>query len=72
MELVTAARGLDLRAPLRAAPGTGAALARLRETVPGPGDGSDRWVAPELAAAEGLIACGDLVNAVQSAIGELR
>ena len=37
VELVTAARGLDLRAPLRPAPATGAVVAALRATVPGPG-----------------------------------
>jgi histidine ammonia-lyase len=49
VELVAASRGIDLRAPLKPAPATGAVLAALRETVPGPG--SDRYLAPELAAA---------------------
>ena len=49
VELVTAARGLDLRAPLRPAPATGAVVAALRETVPGPGP--DRFLAPEIQAA---------------------
>src|SRR5207302_2926958 len=48
VELVCAARALDLRAPLRPAPGTAAALEAVRHRVPGPG--SDRYVAPELAA----------------------
>ena len=70
VELVAAARGLDLRDPLRPAPGTGAALSRLRSRVPGPGP--DREMAPELAAAESLLASGELVRAVETAVGELR
>jgi histidine ammonia-lyase len=70
VELVTAARGLDLRAPLRPAPGTAAAVSALRERVAGPGP--DRYVSPELAAAEALVNTGDLVVAVESAIGRLR
>src|SRR5207302_2958496 len=50
VEVVCAARALDLRAPLTPGPGTAAALSALRERVPGPGP--DRHVAPELAAAE--------------------
>lgn len=53
VELVCAARGLDLRAPLEPAAATAAARDRLREVVPGPGP--DRWLAPELAAAEAAI-----------------
>jgi histidine ammonia-lyase len=71
VELVCAARALDLRAPLRPAPGTEAALAAVREVhVPGPGP--DRYLSPELRAAERLIGSGALLAAVQSRIGELR
>ena len=49
VELVASARGIDLRAPLEPAPATGAVVQALRATVPGPG--SDRYLAPELAAA---------------------
>jgi histidine ammonia-lyase len=69
VELVCAARGLDLRAPLAPAPGTGAALACLRSAVPGPGP--DRELAPELAAAERLLADGSLLAAVEAALGAL-
>jgi histidine ammonia-lyase len=70
VELVCAARGLDLRAPLEAAAGTAAAVAALREAgVPGPG--SDRELAPELASAERLVATGALVAAVEAEIGGL-
>ena len=62
---------LDLRAPLRPGAGTGAALAAIRSAgIPGPGE--DRHLAPELEAAERLIATGELAEAVEAAIGELR
>jgi histidine ammonia-lyase len=69
VELVAAARGLDLRAPLRPAAGTGAARDALRAAVPGPG--SDRWLAPELAAAEAAVWDGRIVTAVANAVGRL-
>ncbi|HEY3752347.1 MAG TPA: histidine ammonia-lyase [Pseudonocardiaceae bacterium] len=53
VELLTSARALDFRAPLRPAPATAAVVARLRERVAGPGP--DRHLAPEIAAAEQLI-----------------
>ncbi len=69
IEIVCAARGLDLRAPLRPAPGTAAALSALRERVPGPGP--DRWLGPELAAAEELVSSGALLAAVEASVGVL-
>ena len=69
VELVTAARALDLRSPLAPARGTGVALAAMRELVPGPGP--DRYLAPELEAAERLVASGDLLAAVERAVGPL-
>jgi histidine ammonia-lyase len=53
IELVTASRALDMRAPLKPAPITGALLAKLRKEVPGVGP--DRFLAPELEAAERLL-----------------
>jgi histidine ammonia-lyase len=70
VELVCAARGLDLRAPLTPAAGTGAALAATRAVVGGPGP--DRWLAPELAAAEALVRSGAVLAAAESAIGALE
>jgi histidine ammonia-lyase len=58
IEFLTAARALDLRAPLKPAPATAAAVAKLREHVQGPGP--DRHLAPEIAAAEALIRSGAL------------
>ena len=70
IECVTAARGLELRAPLEPAAGTHAAVAALREAgVPGPG--ADRFVAPELAIAERLVFGGELLAAVEAELGEL-
>jgi histidine ammonia-lyase len=70
VELVCAARGLELRAPLRPAAGTGAALDAVRGAgVAGPGP--DRWLSPELAAAERLIREGDLLAAVDAVLGPL-
>jgi histidine ammonia-lyase len=70
VELTCAARALDLRAPLRPGPGTGAALAAVRQRIGGPGP--DRHVAPELAAADALVSSGELLDAVQARIGGLR
>jgi histidine ammonia-lyase len=54
IELVTAARAVEMRAPLQPAPVTGALIARLRAAGVG-GVGPDRFLAPELAAAEDLL-----------------
>jgi histidine ammonia-lyase len=70
VELVCAARGIDLRAPLQPAPGTAAALAAVRERVSGAGP--DRWLAPELALAERLVASGAVVAAVEAELGALQ
>ena len=53
VELVTAARALEMRAPLKPAKVTGELLSRLRKVVPGVGP--DRFLAPELEAAETLL-----------------
>jgi histidine ammonia-lyase len=65
VELVAGARALDLRAPLEPAAGTGAAREALRRSVPGPG--TDRWLAPELAAAEEALRSGAVERAVADA-----
>jgi histidine ammonia-lyase len=70
VELVCAARGLELRAPLLPAAGTAAALAAVRAAGVA-GDGPDRWLSPELAAAERLVLSGGVLGAVESAIGQL-
>jgi histidine ammonia-lyase len=70
VEVCCAARALDLRAPLTPAPGTAAALSVVRSRVPGPGP--DRFLAPELSSVESLIASGDVLRAVEEAVGPLR
>jgi histidine ammonia-lyase len=73
VELAAAAHGIDLREAAGAgAPARGTAAARraVRARIAGPGP--DRWLAPNLAAAEQLVAQGALVAAVESEIGELQ
>jgi histidine ammonia-lyase len=70
VELACAAHALDLRAPLEPGPGTAAARAAVRGAIPGPG--ADRWLAPELAEAEALVASGTLLRTVEQAIGALE
>ncbi len=69
VELVCAAAAIDLRG-LAPAAGTGAAVAVLREKVAGPGP--DRWLSPDLRAAEQMLADGSVLAAVEAAIGELE
>ena len=69
VEWVAAARGIELRAPLHPAAGTAAAISLLRRRVPGPGP--DRWLSPELAAAERMLADETLATAVEAATGPL-
>ena len=69
VELAVSGRAVDLRAPLVPAAGTGAALAALRSDVPGPGP--DRFLSPELAAAEELLRSGAVLAAVEEAVGPL-
>ena len=69
VELVAAARALDLRAPLRPAPATSAVRALLRRHVEGPGP--DRILAPELAAAAALVRSGAVVEAAEAVLGKL-
>ncbi len=69
VEYLTAARALDLRAPLEPSPATGAALALLRRNVEGPGP--DRFLAPEIEHAYDDVRSGALVRAVEDTIGEL-
>lgn len=69
IEVLTAARGIDLRAPLVPSPATGAVVALLRTRVEGPGP--DRYLAPEIEAAVDLVASGAVVAAAESVVGPL-
>lgn len=53
IELMAAARAIELRAPLVPAPVTGEVVARLRQTVPGVGP--DRYLSPEMTASAEFI-----------------
>ncbi len=69
VEWVAAARATELRSPLQPADSTAAALQLLRTRVHGPG--ADRWLSPELHAAEHLLVEEALVGAVESVAGPL-
>ena len=69
IELVTAARGVELRAPLSPGEATGAVIGRLRSAVGGPGP--DRFVAPDLEAAYELVRGGEVVAAAEGVTGPL-
>lgn len=58
IELMSAARGIELRAPLTPAPRTAAVIAELRMTVPG--HGPDRFLAPEIDACVEFVGAGKL------------
>jgi histidine ammonia-lyase len=71
IEVMTAARALDLRRPLEPSPATGAVVGLLREAgVQGPGP--DRHLSPEIEAAVELVRTGAVLEAVEQVIGEMR
>jgi histidine ammonia-lyase len=70
IEALTAARGIDMRAPLTPSPATGAVIAAIREDVEGPGP--DRYLAPEIEAVVRAAASGRLVAAAESVTGPLH
>jgi histidine ammonia-lyase len=63
IELLTAARGIELRSPLQPAPATGAVIAALRLSTPGPGP--DRMLSPEIEAATQFVRAGGVLSAVR-------
>ncbi len=70
IEALTAARALDLRAPLTPAPATAAVVRLLREAgVEGPGP--DRHLSPEIETTVELVRSGAVLAAVEDTIGEL-
>jgi histidine ammonia-lyase len=70
VELLTAARGIQLRAPLEPSAATGAVINALRETTAGPG--VDRFLAPEIEAAVQFVATGGALRAVENVTGPLN
>jgi histidine ammonia-lyase len=71
IELLTAARALDLRSPLEPAAGTAAVVDLLRTNgVEGPGP--DRHLSPEIETVVSLVQSGAVLAAVEAKIGELQ
>jgi histidine ammonia-lyase len=68
IELMTAARGLDLRAPLEPGP-AGAAVRDALRTAGVAGPGPDRYLAPEIEAAAKAVRTGALLTAAEQAVG---
>ncbi|WP_343058051.1 histidine ammonia-lyase [Nocardioides soli] len=71
IEVLTAARALDLRGPLTPSPATGSVVRLLRESgIDGPGP--DRHLSPEIEAAVALVASGAVLEAAEGVVGPLR
>jgi histidine ammonia-lyase len=68
IELLTAARALDLRAPLTPGPATAAVVAALRELVEGPGP--DRHLSPEIEASVEFVRSGAAVAAADGVLAQ--
>jgi len=69
VELLTAARGIQLRSPLQPSAATGAVINALRETTAGPG--ADRFMAPQIEATVQFVATGGAIRAVETVTGPL-
>ena len=61
IEVITAARALDLRAPLEPAPATAAVRSLVRTVAAGPGP--DRFLSPDMEAVSHLVAAGAVAHA---------
>ncbi|MEZ0075427.1 histidine ammonia-lyase [Planotetraspora sp. GP83] len=70
IEVLTAARALDLRKPYEPGTGTGAVVRLLRESVEGPGP--DRFLAPEIETVVQLVGDGSVIAAAETATGPLQ
>lgn len=70
IELVIAARAIDLRVGLSPAPATANVVKELRKVVPGVGP--DRWLSPELEAAVTLVQSGKVAFAAREVVKDLR
>ena len=71
VEVLTAARGLQLRAPLEPAPASGAVVAALLAAGASQ-PGTDRWLAPEIDTAYRLVVDGSVRAAAETATGPLN
>ena len=75
IELLTAARALDLRSPLEPGAATEAVVAGLRAETGGlgvAGPGPDRFLSPEIDTAAGYVASGAAVAAAEAVSGTLQ
>ena len=70
IELLTAARALDLRKPLTPAAGAGAVRALVRAHVEGAA--ADRYLSPEIENARELVCSGRVLAAAEKAVGPLE
>ncbi len=70
IEILTAARALDLRAPLTPSPATAAVRDALRQYVEGPG--TDRHLAPEIEHSVQLVANGTYLTTAEAVTGPLN
>ena len=66
IEILTAARAMDMRAPLAPSAVSAAVVAKLRESTPGPS--TDRYMAPEIAAAVAAVQDGSLLIAAETTV----
>ncbi|WP_448058525.1 histidine ammonia-lyase [Cellulomonas hominis] len=66
IEVLTAARGLDLRAPLAPADATGAVRDLVRRDVSGPGP--DVWLSPQIEAVAVQVLSGAVVTAAEAVV----
>ena len=69
IEVMTASRALDLRAPLKPGPATGAVVAEVRREVAGPGP--DRFLSPDIESVAASVRSGAVLAAAQTVTGAL-
>ena len=63
IELVTASRAIELRAPLTPSPVSAKIISALRQSVAGPGP--DRYLSPELTAASEFVSAGKVMHGIR-------
>lgn len=68
IELISAARALELRAPLAAAPATGEVAGIVRQLV-GAAEQPDRYIAPQLSSVVNLVRDGVIIDAAEGKVG---
>jgi histidine ammonia-lyase len=72
IELVTAARGVEMRAPLAPGPAGRAVVAALRGAGGVGGPGPDRFLAPDIEAAYNMVRSGRIVAAAKTVTDPLQ